>query len=75
MVDPEIGIRLYQVDEGDEGRFVLTSGDQVLLETGDYEKAVRRYASMAGLDPALVAGPTHSAEAELELAERLLCRV
>ncbi len=71
MTDPQIGIRLYQIDEGDEMYFAVTVGLEIRLATRDYTKAVRHYAGLEGMDPAGVEGPTHHAEEELELAERL----
>ena len=67
-----IGIRLYQLGEGEEARFVVTSGLQVLRATRDYTRAVQHYARVQGLDPMAIEGPTHQAEEELELIEQLM---
>ena len=72
MVNPSIGLRLYQLGDGEEARFVVTSGLQVVRSTRDYTKAAQHYAHLRGIDPAAVEGPTHGAEEELELAEHLL---
>ena len=71
MVNPDMGLRLYQLGDGEAARFVVTSGLQVLRSTRDYTRAVQHYAHLQGIDPAAVEGPTHGAEEELELIERL----
>ena len=71
-MEPQLGIRLYQIDDGDGTRFAVTCDDQVLFQTGNYAKAVRHYAGWRGLPTLAVTGPTHQAEAELELIEQLL---
>jgi hypothetical protein len=67
-------IRLYQVSEGNDLYYALTCGDRLLLATGDYRKAVLRYARLKGIDPASVPGPTHETDDDLALAEELCDR-
>ena len=71
MEAPPLGVRFYQIDEGEEIFWAVTCGLEVRLATPDYLKAARYYADMQGLDPRTVDGPTHCVEEELELAERL----
>jgi len=71
MDDPLLGIRLYQIGEGEAAWFAITSDHQQVYATRDYARAMQRYAQVRGIDPSTVAGPTHCADEEQELAERL----
>ena len=75
MEAPPLGVRLYQIDEGEQLFFVVTCGLEVRLATPDYLKAAQYFAGMQGIDPRSVEGPTHCVEEELELAERLAISV
>ena len=75
MEAPPLGVRLYQIDEGEQLFFAVTCGLEVRLATPDYLKAAQYYAGMQGIDPRSVEGPTHCVEEELELAERLAISV
>jgi hypothetical protein len=68
---PPLGIRLYQVGEGEAAWFAITSELHLVYATRDYVRAIQRYAQVQGVDPTTVAGPTHCADEEQELAERL----
>ena len=72
MTDPILGIRLYRMDDGDGTRFTVTDGDHILLATADFRRAARSYAMARGIPVGVVMGPTHSAEEELELLERMV---
>lgn len=64
--------RIYSLEAFEGTLYAVTQDERVLLRTEDFNEARAFYAALEGIEPALVTGPTNSAEQELLLAEQLV---